>query len=209
MNFGEAIEKMKSGWKVSREEWGGSFFKGKKPFIFIGRHTGIATNTALTLFSESVENEDCIMYCTKKGKYQTNWMPTHEDMLADDWVTYTDIEEIDMCRRIMNDKTRDFSMEISCLNGWEIVFKDSAEFYTSKKVKIGKAQFLNDCRYTLAFEVCGMKPFEDYRNALICGKLFSVYCIKNIPEETVTVCTLPISYEVANEIIRYGDVRIV
>lgn len=40
MNFGQAIEKMKHGYKVSRKEWKETLFTGKKPFIFIGRHTG-------------------------------------------------------------------------------------------------------------------------------------------------------------------------
>lgn len=207
MNFGQAIEKMKYGDKVSRKEWKEALFTGKKPFIFIGRHTGITANTPLILSGENEENEDCIMYCTKRGKYQTNWMPTQEDMLADDWETYTSTEEINMHRIVLADTDNAAFMKFSSPIGWKIMLSDSEKIYISKKIEVGRVDLSYDVRWTLAFDVCGMKPFEGYRDVLVCEKLFSVYCQTNMCEGTVQLITLPLSYETANKIIRLGDVR--
>lgn len=207
MNFGQAIEKMKYGDKVSRKEWKEALFTGKKPFVFIGRHTGLIANTPLTLSGENEESEDCIMYCTKRGKYQTNWIPTQEDMLADDWETYTCTEEINMHRMIVADTDQDTFMEFSSSSGWIIILPDSKKSYISKKAEVKRVHLSHEVRYTLSFNVYGMKPFASYRDVLVCGKLFSVYCGTNMFEETVKLITLPLSYETANKIIRLGDVR--
>lgn len=207
MNFGQAIEKMKHGYKVSRKEWKETLFTGKKPFIFIGRHTGISANTPLTLSGENEENEDCIMYCTKRGKYQTNWIPTQEDMLADDWETYVTVEETDLRRVILTDTNDTTFMKISSSTGWKIALPDSEKIYISKKLEVGIARLPYGTIYTLAFYTCEMKPFEGYRDVLVCEKLFSVYCQTNMCEGTVRLITLPLSYETANKIIRLGDVR--
>ena len=71
MNFGQAVEALKRGEKVSREGWNGK-----------GMH----------LFLEDWQDLDltyqpCIVMFTAQGTYQPGWLASQADILAEDWGT--------------------------------------------------------------------------------------------------------------------------
>jgi len=83
MNFGQAIEAMKAGQKVSRAVW-----NGKDMFLFLVPGSAFKVNRAplLGIYPEGTE----ITYCphidmrTADGKI-VPWLASPTDMLAEDW----------------------------------------------------------------------------------------------------------------------------
>ena len=69
MNFGEALEILKLGGKVTRKGWNG---KGMLVLLEHGKTYGDITLS------------DCFLIKNTKGSYDT-WVPSIRDTLAEDW----------------------------------------------------------------------------------------------------------------------------
>lgn len=79
MNFGQAIETLKSGGMVQRSGWNG---KGMHLYLEDG-FTLVIRRGAFK--GESRSYEPCICMFTAQQKHQPGWLASQEDMLADDW----------------------------------------------------------------------------------------------------------------------------
>jgi hypothetical protein len=71
MNFGQALELLKSGRKVAREGWNG---KG----MFIVHSSGVSD------FRDYCDLEHFLAIKNVKGTYNT-WVPSISDLFAEDW----------------------------------------------------------------------------------------------------------------------------
>lgn len=82
MNFGHAIELMKSGHKVARTGW-----NGKKMFLFIADDIGIETKADLSCVSHLEGNLilPSIVMKTADDHFCVGWLASQSDMLAEDW----------------------------------------------------------------------------------------------------------------------------
>tara|TARA_R110002020_G_scaffold71288_1_gene184310 strand:+ start:85 stop:351 length:267 start_codon:yes stop_codon:yes gene_type:complete len=85
MNFGQAIEELKSGSKVARSGWNG---RGMW-LILVPGSKGIRptqntpySNAGIT---DKVDIEPHIDMLTAQGNMQPGWLASQTDMLADDW----------------------------------------------------------------------------------------------------------------------------
>lgn len=77
--FGEALDKMNEGYRVARSSWNGSSWVKYVP------KAGIYDAYFLRM----------TMYGTYTDYHMAVWMPSVDDLLADDWITvgYQDISE--------------------------------------------------------------------------------------------------------------------
>ncbi len=84
MNFGQAIEAMKEGKKVSREGW-----NGKAMFVFLTKGRTIPNDKERSFkhFEEQQEVvlRDHIDMKDAQGGYVSGWLASQTDMLSDDW----------------------------------------------------------------------------------------------------------------------------
>jgi hypothetical protein len=84
MNFGQAIEHLKSGQKVARSGW-----NGKDMFLFLVPGSTFKVNRAplLGIYEEGTEIEyhSHIDMKTAQG-YVVPWLASQADMLSEDWV---------------------------------------------------------------------------------------------------------------------------
>jgi hypothetical protein len=92
MNFGKAIENLKSGNKVARKGW-----NGKGMFIYLTTSTivpvvNLKKETANYLFGEQLLECDVTVNInshidmkTVDGSIDIGWNPSQVDMLAEDW----------------------------------------------------------------------------------------------------------------------------
>lgn len=82
MNFGHAIELMKSGHKVARTGW-----NGKKMFLFIADDIDIETKADLSCVSHLEGNLTLpsIVMKTADDHFCVGWLASQADMLAEDW----------------------------------------------------------------------------------------------------------------------------
>jgi len=93
MNFGQAIEAMKNGQKVSRSGW-----NGKNMFIyrtvgntvskdFIPKFTSLPDTVKdfLSKKGEDVIFQSSFTMYTAAGEMQPGWLASQSDMQADDW----------------------------------------------------------------------------------------------------------------------------
>lgn len=80
MNFGKAIEEMKSGKKVAREGW-----NGKKQYIELATNISYknAAGDIVNCEHEAIGNKD-IAFVGTSG-VQMGWLASQADMLAEDW----------------------------------------------------------------------------------------------------------------------------
>ena len=81
MNFGQALELMKQGFKVAREGWNGK-----------GQYIELATNISYKNAYEEIVNcehnaigNKAIAFVGTSG-VQIGWLASQADMLAEDWV---------------------------------------------------------------------------------------------------------------------------
>jgi len=84
MNFGKALEALKTGKKVAREGW-----NGKEQFLFIVDGTSLEYSTSADLsclLDKEVPHSDVIAIKTTSGVIQVGWLASQTDMLAEDWV---------------------------------------------------------------------------------------------------------------------------
>lgn len=83
MNFGQAIEAMKSGKKVAREGW-----NGKGMFLFLVPGSVFKVNRAplLGIYSEGTEIDYHAHIDMKTAQgYVVPWLASQPDMLSEDW----------------------------------------------------------------------------------------------------------------------------
>ena len=74
MNFGEAVEKMKSGMQVARQGWNGK-----------GMYVYLITSCTWQRLGSIWTGEPCIVMHTAAGVEQPGWLASQADMLAEDW----------------------------------------------------------------------------------------------------------------------------
>lgn len=87
MNFGKALEDLKSGHKVARKGW-----NGKGMWIILVPGSASIKPVAGTPYSNAGITENInigahIDMYTANGSMQPGWLASQPDMLADDWVT--------------------------------------------------------------------------------------------------------------------------
>lgn len=75
MNFGEALERVKSGKKIQREGW-----NGKNQFVELGCHVFYVRPNGDVI---TAIHEVLIFYGT--SGVQVGWLASQADMLAEDW----------------------------------------------------------------------------------------------------------------------------
>ncbi|EOS77872.1 hypothetical protein C819_00487 [Lachnospiraceae bacterium 10-1] len=80
MNFGEALEALKSGKKVAREGW-----NGKKQYIELATNISYtrAGGNVVNCVHEAIGNK-AIAFVGTSG-VQMGWLASQADMLAEDW----------------------------------------------------------------------------------------------------------------------------
>ena len=94
MNFGQAIECLKSGDKVCRSGWNG---RGMW-LILVGGSKGIRpvagtpySNAGIT---NKVDIEPHVDMFTAQGNMQPGWLASQTDMLAEDWEVILDLSNL-------------------------------------------------------------------------------------------------------------------
>lgn len=82
MNFGQALELMKDGFKVAREGW-----NGKGMFIFLADSIDFTTRADLESVSclEGDLTLPSIVMKTADDRFVVGWLASQTDMLAEDW----------------------------------------------------------------------------------------------------------------------------
>jgi len=80
MNFGEALEALKSGRKVARSGW-----NGKGMFIFLREGRMIHGVDPSTPMGGDFESLPHLCMRTADGKCCVGWLASQTDMLSDDW----------------------------------------------------------------------------------------------------------------------------
>lgn len=94
MNFGQAIEAMKNGKKVSREGWNGKnmfivLMPGLKlsPYNTQGTERKVNDRTAKWIGEDSpLDSQPYIAMYTAQGKWQPGWLASQPDILSEDWI---------------------------------------------------------------------------------------------------------------------------
>lgn len=82
MNFGKAIEKLKSGNKVARKGWNG---KGMFLYYVPANSYKSITKAAKETFGEATPYGAYIAMKTAQGNV-VPWLASQTDMLAEDWI---------------------------------------------------------------------------------------------------------------------------
>lgn len=88
MNFGEALENLKSGYKVARKGW-----NGKGMFIYLTHERIVPYSKAdletqkayITHDKSTVKYNDHINMRAADGSVVVGWLASQTDMLSDDW----------------------------------------------------------------------------------------------------------------------------
>jgi len=86
MNFGDAINLMKSGWSVGRQGWNG---KGMFLYYVPGGVYPAQTDVAKRRIGATVEYLPYIAMKTAQGPV-VPWLASQTDVLSDDWEVYED-----------------------------------------------------------------------------------------------------------------------
>lgn len=88
MDFSEALKNLKKGKKISRIGW-----NGKRQYV------ELATNISYTDSSNNIINPNhsnignkCLAFVGTSG-VQLGWLASQADLLAEDWIIRTDLEE--------------------------------------------------------------------------------------------------------------------
>lgn len=93
MNFGQAIEALKAGKKVSRSGWNGKgmwivLMPGLKLPAFNSQSVGSKVNdrTAKHIGADTpLDSQPYVAMWTAAAQWQPGWLASQNDMLADDW----------------------------------------------------------------------------------------------------------------------------
>ena len=81
MNFGEALEAIKSGKKAKRKGW-----NGKEQYVVLAYMQECITSSGAAISEPEHTNigSKFLMFVGTSG-YQCGWLASQADMLADDW----------------------------------------------------------------------------------------------------------------------------
>ena len=82
MNFGEALEKVKAGYAISRTGWNG---KGQYVFLISARDLQVGLNSGYGEYEGEPVFIDTLAIITTHNQIQVGWLASQSDMLADDW----------------------------------------------------------------------------------------------------------------------------
>jgi hypothetical protein len=93
MNFGQAIEQMKIGQKLTREGWNGkNMFVVLMPALKLPAHSSqepgakVNDRTAKHIGADTpLDSQPYFAMFTAQGKWQPGWLASQSDMLAEDW----------------------------------------------------------------------------------------------------------------------------
>lgn len=93
MNFGQAIEHMKIGLKLTREGWNGkNMFVVLMPALKLPAHSSqepgakVNDRTAKHIGADTpLDSQPYFAMFTAQGKWQPGWLASQADMLAEDW----------------------------------------------------------------------------------------------------------------------------
>lgn len=82
MNFGDALEYCKRGFKMSRKGW-----NGKGQYVVLAYMKELTTSNGVTLQYPEHEctGSKFLLFVGTSG-YQCGWLASQADMLAEDWV---------------------------------------------------------------------------------------------------------------------------
>ena len=81
MTFGDALEALKQGERVSRKGW-----NGKNMYVFLAHEPDFVTDADISAFDNlDVEVSDMLVLKTAQDIFQPGWLATQSDMLAEDW----------------------------------------------------------------------------------------------------------------------------
>ena len=81
MAFGDAIEAMKHGERVSRHRWNGTGM-----YVFLAHEPDFVTDADISEFDQQeVEVCDVLVMKTAQNAFQLGWLASQADMLAEDW----------------------------------------------------------------------------------------------------------------------------
>lgn len=94
MNFGQAIEQMKIGQKLTREGWNGkNQFVVLMPALKLPAHSsqepGAKVNDRTAKYigvDTPLDSQPYFAMWNAQGKWQPGWSATQSDMLAEDWL---------------------------------------------------------------------------------------------------------------------------
>lgn len=94
MNFGQAIEHMKIGLKLTREGWNGkNMFVVLMPALKLPAHSSqepgakVNDRTAKHIGIDTpLDSQPYFAMFTAQGKWQPGWLASQSDMLAEDWL---------------------------------------------------------------------------------------------------------------------------
>lgn len=87
MNFGEAIQALKSGKKVAREGW-----NGKGMFLTLQEGSTVVGTNMRNENARNFYQDNNVKICSHidmkaaDGSYVVGWLASQTDMLAEDWV---------------------------------------------------------------------------------------------------------------------------
>ena len=93
MNFGQAIEHMKIGLKLTREGWNGkNMFVVLMPALKLPAHSSqelgakVNDRTAKHIGVDTpLDSQPYFAMLNAQGKWQPGWLASQSDMLAEDW----------------------------------------------------------------------------------------------------------------------------
>lgn len=78
LNFGQAIEKLKEGFRVQREGW-----NGKNMHIYLEEH--FSAVMGMGGMKHERKYNSCLVLFNAQGEHQPGWNASTPDVLAEDW----------------------------------------------------------------------------------------------------------------------------
>ena len=82
MNFGEALEKVKAGYAISRTGWNG---KGQYVYLISARDLQVGLMSGYGEYEGEPIFTDTLAIRTTHNQIQVGWLASQSDMLAEDW----------------------------------------------------------------------------------------------------------------------------
>ena len=82
MNFGEALEKVKAGYAISRTGWNG---KGQFVYLISARDLQVGLMSGYGGYEGEPVFTDTLAILTAHNQIQVGWLASPSDMLAEDW----------------------------------------------------------------------------------------------------------------------------
>ena len=82
MNFGEALEKVKAGYAISRTGWNG---KGQFVYLISAMDLQVGLKYGYGEYEGEPIFTDTLAIRTTHNQIQVGWLASQSDMLAEDW----------------------------------------------------------------------------------------------------------------------------